>query len=381
MRDLPLPTAPLDRLLRGLAPRRPARLVSQPAAATPSLVVRWARDEQDVRDAQRLRHDVFVTEMGARLSPPAGTPAGLDVDVFDAHCEHLLVRAPTRDDPRGVVVGTYRLLTPTAARRIGGCYADTEFDLTRLRPLRERMVELGRSCVHRDWRDGTVILALWNALADFMARNRLDTMLGCASVPMHDGGHAAASLWARLRATHLAPIEHRVQPRLPLPVDELRQDLDVEPPALIKGYLRCGARARRSGLGPGLPHGRPADPAAASGRRATLPQALPRRLSRAAAGARRLLAFAELVVHERGDRVVRRLLVGTVALELDLRADARGQHHHAHDALGVHAPAVAADEDLAAERAGQLGQLGRSAGVQPELIADGERRSNHRQRG
>lgn len=242
MRDLPLPTAPLARLLRGSTPRPPVRSAEPAPAAAPALVVQWARDEQDVRDAQRLRHDVFVTEMGARLSPPAGTPAGLDVDVFDAHCEHLLVRAPTGDDPHGPVVGTYRLLTPAAARRIGGCYADTEFDLTRLRPLRERMVELGRSCVHREWRDGAVILALWGALGDFMARNRLDTMIGCASVPMHDGGHAAASLWARLRDTHLAPIEHHVQPRLPLPIDELRQDLDVEPPALVKGYLRCGAR-------------------------------------------------------------------------------------------------------------------------------------------
>jgi putative hemolysin len=79
-----------------------------------------------------------------------------------------------------------------------------------------------------------------------MARNGLDLMIGCASVPMHDGGHAAASLWQRLRDSHLAPIEHQVLPRLPLPVDELRGDLDVEPPPLIKGYLRCGSRV----LGP-----------------------------------------------------------------------------------------------------------------------------------
>jgi putative hemolysin len=79
-------------------------------------------------------------------------------------------------------------------------------------------------------------------LAEFMVRNRLDTMVGCASVSMRDGGHYAASLWEQLRHTHLAPIEYRVQPRLPLPVDELQHDLTVEAPALIKGYLRCGAK-------------------------------------------------------------------------------------------------------------------------------------------
>ena len=104
------------------------------------------------------------------------------------------------------------------------------------------MVELGRSCVHPDHRSGGAIMALWGALAEFMVRNDLDTMIGCASVSMRDGGHYAASLWKQLQTSHMAPIEWQVRPRLPLPVDELRQDLQVEPPPLIKGYLRCGAR-------------------------------------------------------------------------------------------------------------------------------------------
>jgi putative hemolysin len=152
------------------------------------------------------------------------------------------VRVQPDADAPPLVVGTYRVMTPAAARRAGGFYTDTEFDLTRLRPLRERMVELGRSCVHPDWRSGSVILALWAALGDFMQRNRLDSMVGCASVSMRDGGHAAASLWQRLAASHMAPIEWQARPRLPLPVEDLRRDLEVEPPALIKGYLRCGAR-------------------------------------------------------------------------------------------------------------------------------------------
>jgi putative hemolysin len=204
--------------------------------------VAWARDEGEVREAQRLRYAVFAEEMGARLSPPAGTPPGLDVDVFDPFCEHLLVRLAGTEGEPGEVIGTYRVLTPAAAKRVGGLYSETEFDLTRLRPLRSRMVELGRSCVHPDHRSGGAILALWGALAEFMVRNQLDTMVGCASISMRDGGHVAASLWQQLSQTHLAPIEWRVQPRLPLPIDDLDRHLNVEPPPLIKGYLRCGAR-------------------------------------------------------------------------------------------------------------------------------------------
>jgi putative hemolysin len=247
VKELPNPTFPLSpiALPRGWF-QRPEPVapiaVREPVAARPeraALVVSWARHQDEVRQAQRLRYSIFAGEMGARLSTPV---AGHDMDIFDDYCEHLLVReADTLQ-----VIGTYRVLTPAQARRVGSTYSDTEFDLTRLRSLRERMVELGRSCVHADHRQGGVILALWGALAEFMVRNRLDTMIGCASIPMQhngvSGGHAAASIWRQLRETHLAPIEYHVLPRLALPVTQLDDTLQVEPPALIKGYLRLGAK-------------------------------------------------------------------------------------------------------------------------------------------
>ena len=246
MRELPLPTLPISSLGTLEATRRSLHRQPRPDV-TPAYEqarfdVVWARDEKDVLEAQQLRHLVFAEEMGARLTVPVGSPPGHDIDVFDPYCEHLLVRAQGADGEPGPVIGTYRVLTPASARRVGGFYSDTEFDLTRLRPLRAKMVELGRSCVHPSWRSGGVIMALWGALAEFMQRNQLDTMVGCASVGMRDGGHFAASLWHQLSKTHLAPIEWRVEPRLPLPVADLQHDLDVDPPALIKGYLRCGAK-------------------------------------------------------------------------------------------------------------------------------------------
>ncbi len=214
-----------------------------PVTTAGGLTVSWARHQEEVRAAQRLRHDIFAGEMGARLRTPV---PGHDVDLFDDFCEHLLVR----DGASGEVVGTYRVLTPAQARRVGGTYTDTEFDLTRLRALRARMVELGRSCVHPDHRTGGVILALWGALGGFMERNGLDVMIGCASVPLRQHGAfscaAAASVWRQVRHKYLAPIEDRVFPRLALPVDRLDDGLDVEPPALLRAYLSLGAKV----LGP-----------------------------------------------------------------------------------------------------------------------------------
>jgi len=215
---------------------------AQRSHLAPTLEVIWAKHLDEVRSAQRLRHQVFVEEMGARPTPLPRSPPGHDIDLFDEFCEHLIVRCTPRGDEPAQVVGTYRVLTPAAARRAGSFYSDTEFDLTRLRPLRERMLELGRSCVHPDHRAGGVILALWGALAQFMEHNAMETVIGCASISMRDGGHCAASLWARLRETHLAGLDCQVRPRVALPVDDLNQTLHVEPPALIKGYLRLGAK-------------------------------------------------------------------------------------------------------------------------------------------
>lgn len=219
--------SPMARLL--MAPQVPALRPIEPGLSATTeahggLTVTWARHQDEVRAAQRLRFEVFAGEMGARL--PVTVP-GHDIDLFDDFCEHLLVRA-CADGP---VIGTYRVLTPAQARRVGGTYTDTEFDLTRLRALRPRMVELGRSCVHANHRHGGVILALWGALAGFMARNQLDVMIGCASIPMlHHGvvsGDAAASVWRQLRNTHLAPIQDQVFPRLALPVERLNDGLAV----------------------------------------------------------------------------------------------------------------------------------------------------------
>src|SRR5436189_1070748 len=129
MRDLPLPTLPISALRadtsrRSVHPRSPHTEPGRADAARFEVV--WARDERDVRQAQQLRHLVFAEEMGARLSVPHGSPPGHDIDMFDPFCEHLLVRATGEAGEPGQVIGTYRVLTPESAKRVGGLYSETE---------------------------------------------------------------------------------------------------------------------------------------------------------------------------------------------------------------------------------------------------------------
>ena len=199
----------------------------------PRLHVGLAHSESEILEAKKLRYRIFAEELGARLDC---REPGVDHDLYDPFCEHLIVR----DEASGRIVGTYRILSPEAAKRVGGYYSETEFDLTRLQLLRPGMVEIGRSCIDPDYRTGATIALLWSGLAEYMIRGGHRHLIGCASNGMADGCHAAANLYQRL-GEHLAPIEYRVFPRHPLPIERLYTGQPAELPPLIKGYLRAGA--------------------------------------------------------------------------------------------------------------------------------------------
>jgi putative hemolysin len=213
-----------------------AVLLTAPASTgTSGYTLLIADDASHVAAAQRLRHRVFGTELGAHL--PSAVD-GRDVDEFDEFCDHLIVR----DDSTGEVVGTYRMMPPKAAQRAGRRYADGEFDLSRLSPLRDQLVETGRSCVHPDHRSGAVVNLMWAGIARYLHLNNLRWLGGCASVPLDDGGHTAAGVWARVSGKHMSPPAMRVTPRNPWLSDETPAgDAKSPVPALLRGYLRLGS--------------------------------------------------------------------------------------------------------------------------------------------
>jgi putative hemolysin len=203
------------------------------------LSVALATAASDIEAAQRLRDQVFAGDPGAPNSQPAPRR---DQDFFDPWCQHLIAR----DDRSGEIVGTYRILTADGAKRLGTFHADTEFDLTRLALLKPAMCEIGRACIHPEYRNRGAIMRLWQGLATFMLTHGYRYVIGCASIAMGDGGANALRVWRRIATRHLAPIEYRVFPRHPLvPADDampiVGDDVPAAVPALLKGYLRLGA--------------------------------------------------------------------------------------------------------------------------------------------
>jgi len=203
-------------------------------ATAPRYSLLVARDGAEVVAAQRLRYRVFAEEMGATLHTP--TP-GLDIDDFDEHCDHLVVR----EDVTGEIVGCYRMLPPERAPEAGMLYSETEFDLRNLAPLRAALVETGRSCVHPDHRTGAVVSLVWAGIARYMFLSGHNWLAGCASVPLTNGGSLVAGVWDTVRRKHLAPREYQVRPLRPWDPAGIAIPKRTVMPPLLKGYLRLGA--------------------------------------------------------------------------------------------------------------------------------------------
>ena len=207
------------------------------------LELRLATGEEDRRAAERLRYRVFVEELGGD-GPLVDHDARRERDSFDPACEHLVLVDAGRDDH---VVGVYRLLTGGNAARHGSFYSEGEFDLSVLKTSGRRLLELGRSCVHPDYRNGVALRRLWMGLADFVLDRGIEVLFGSASLHGTDVRALAPAL-SLLHHRHLAPPELRVRA-----VEEAYQPMDLVPearidrvaamrgvPPLIKSYLRLG---------------------------------------------------------------------------------------------------------------------------------------------
>ncbi|WP_170348701.1 GNAT family N-acetyltransferase [Ruegeria atlantica] len=210
--------------------------------AGPSFTVKLAQTEDELRAAQRLRYDVFVRELGGG-GEMVDHDAGLERDKFDPYFDHMLAI----DDLTSEVVGVYRLLPGERAAELGQFYSEDEYDLTVLKQSGRKLLELGRSCVHRDYRGGTAMYHLWNGLAAYVNEREIEVLFGVASFHGTDVQELAQPL-SMLHHNHLAPPDLRVraQPEvfnsmdLVAPADLDRRAAMVQVPALIKAYLRLG---------------------------------------------------------------------------------------------------------------------------------------------
>lgn len=227
--------------------------------------VRLAETDADREAACRLRFRVFNLELGEGLESSYQT--GLDMDQFDAACEHLLVEDTLEENPSRRVVGTYRMQSGETAARNQGYYSAQEFSFGVYEPLRPGILELGRASIDRQHRSPEVLTLLWRGIAQYANDMGLRYLIGCSSLTSKDPAEGW-QLYRLLENYRVSPeFETEPTPAYACPIEPEGTDAQPSPeaerstsmppsdasktpepsvrvkvPKLLKTYLAIGAR-------------------------------------------------------------------------------------------------------------------------------------------
>lgn len=210
---------------------------------TPKYSVKIAENEHELHAVQRLRYQVFVTELGATGAKTDDNDR--ELDQFDRVCDHILLI----ENATNKVVGCYRVLPRDAALNASGFYGSSEFNLDVFTNHPRTSVELGRSCIALDHRGGVALQMLWAGLADYISAHKIDLLFGLASFKGTDPAPYAQA-FSHLHHAYAAPLDLRARARSSgaiamdmVPPDQVdRVTAMRQMPALVKSYIRLGGR-------------------------------------------------------------------------------------------------------------------------------------------
>ncbi len=215
------------------------KLITRKRINISDLHVHLAENQLEVEKAYSLRYNVFNLELGEGL--PSSRETLKDKDEYDFFCDHLVV---TDSSENNMVVGTYRILRKEIAKKTIGFYSENEFDLFNIYNLEYELAEVGRSCVHPDYRDGSVITLLWKGLANYMNYYNIRYYMGCGSIHSIDKENALNVYEYFKKKNAISEIYIPPLEKCKI-IDENFILCDFETnsiPPLIKGYLRLGAK-------------------------------------------------------------------------------------------------------------------------------------------
>lgn len=198
--------------------------------------VRFADAKCDVEAAQRLRFEVFNLELGEGL--PESFATGLDRDIYDAQCSHLLVT----HTPTGAVVGTYRMQSYLHAVEHEGFYSAGEFDISMVpTEILAQTMEVGRACIDAGHRNNRVLFLLWKGLTAFLLYNNLRYLFGCCSLTSQDMGEGLR-LMAQLKESGHVRADFLVAAKPGYECTGEPATQTIKTPKLFQSYLNYGAK-------------------------------------------------------------------------------------------------------------------------------------------
>jgi putative hemolysin len=216
-------------------------------AESKKYLIKIAENQEEIDKTLRLRYEVFYVEQGHGLD--SSKEDGIDLDKYDEYCLHLIVL----NKETNLLVGTYRAHLGSVATKSIGFYSADEYEMKGLDKIAAISMEVGRSCVTKEFRRGAAVSLLWGGLATLMRRAQLRYLFGCVSFDEYNPA-ATWAVYEHLKRENLIselidghpqknyilerPAECEIQKYL----DDIPNTFKNHVPPLLKGYLRLGTK-------------------------------------------------------------------------------------------------------------------------------------------
>ncbi|MCK9557364.1 MAG: GNAT family N-acetyltransferase [Candidatus Cloacimonetes bacterium] len=209
-----------------------------------NFIVKTADCREELYDALKLRHDVFLMELLKRKKR-----SGLDKDRFDKLCDHLIII----DKRSNNIIGTYRMQSSLHSKK---WYTATEFHMKQIKRLPGIKLELGRACVHPEHRNAVTISLLWEGINAYVEASGTSYLFGCSSIKTMDRDEIGRIYQYLLQSGHLSN-EHLVRPKGKFKINGMKQNyrqydenllgnidtnMKEKIPSLLNSYLKVGAK-------------------------------------------------------------------------------------------------------------------------------------------
>lgn len=156
----------------------------------------------------------------------------VDVDAFDLIADHILIE----DVSKSQIIGTYRLISTVFSNQF---YSQSEFNIDSFLKEPGGKVELGRACIHPNYRNGRSIDLLWRGISTYMRLLNAKFLFGCSSVFFVGDNYNAniQGLYANYSQN-----KYEVSPHVAYPdLENNIQIREFEIPSLLQSYLNAGA--------------------------------------------------------------------------------------------------------------------------------------------
>jgi putative hemolysin len=206
-------------------------------------LIKTAETQHELIESFKLRYEVFHQEFRNV------DDVGLDLDKYDHSFDHLIIQHKESQK----IIGTYRL---SLIKKVAASYTAGEFDIRDLVGSKENFLELGRACIHKDFRKGAIVLLLWRGIAEYMNKSGATALFGCSSLKI-SRTRDAALVYKYLQEQNHTSEEFKASPK----GSYIMRDFDIWymyfgnsltyyqveeaaelVPSLLRSYLKLGAK-------------------------------------------------------------------------------------------------------------------------------------------